>query len=77
MVEIKEMGVLEQYEVTCPHCNSVLTFNKLDEKSTYNSDVPFEGQCTDWSVICPNCKTGVPTRSLTDRNYYDWRKELK
>ena len=37
--------------------------------------MPFEGQATDWSIKCPNCKLKVPTRSLTDRGYYEWRHE--
>lgn len=77
MVEVKEIGKLQQYEITCPHCNSILLFNKLDEKSEYNPDVPFEGQCTDWSIVCKNCGCGVPTRSLTERGYYEWRKEIQ
>ena len=73
MVEIREIGILKRYEITCPHCNSVLSFNKLDEKSEYNSDIPF----TDWYITCANCKSEVPTRSLTDKNYYDWRKPIE
>jgi C4-type Zn-finger protein len=76
MVEIKEIGVLQKYQIKCPHCNSILVFDKLDEKSEYNPDVPFEGQATDWSIKCTNCNRYVPTRSLTDRGYYEWRKEI-
>lgn len=76
MVQVQEIGVLQRYQIKCPHCKSLLSFIGLDEKSEYNPDVPFEGQATDWSIVCPNCKYGVPTRSLTDKGYYEWRKEI-
>lgn len=77
MVKIKEEGILPQYEITCCNCKSKLTFDKLDEQLEYSPDVPFYGQCTDWFIVCAKCNTKVPTRSLTEIKYYEWRKEIE
>ena len=75
MVEIIERNEPKKYTIKCCRCGSILRFSHLDEKSEYNPDVPFEGQATDWTVQCPNCNHKVPTHSLTDRGYYEWRCE--
>lgn len=72
MVEVLEAGRLEKYKIKCCHCNSILQFTTLDEIVNTNLNSP-EGISIDWSVKCPNCHKYVPTRSLTDVNYYDWR----
>ena len=72
MIEILETGKLEQYKIKCCHCNSILQFTTLDEIVNTNLNSP-EGISTDWSVECPNCHRSVPTRSLTEKDYYDWR----
>lgn len=70
-VKIIEEGKLQTYEVRCLHCLSTLEFTDLDEQSY----VSFEGNCTDWYIKCPKCNYIVPTRAMTDRGYYEWRKE--
>lgn len=72
MVEILEKGKLKKYKIKCFHCNSILQFTSLDEETDTNLNSP-EVTSTDWSIECPNCHNYVPTRSLTDENYYDWR----
>ena len=44
------------------------------EKEKYIRDNGFEGQATNWYIECPHCNTNVPTRSLTEQNYYEWYK---
>ena len=72
-VKIISEGKLKTYKVKCFYCGSILEFTDLDEFSTYTPDIPFEGQCTDWSIKCPKCNHNVPTRAMTDMGYYDWR----
>lgn len=74
MVEVLEKGNLKKYTIKCCHCGSMLRFTHLDEKENFTMD-GYEGQSSDWSVKCPNCGLNVPTRSITERNYYDWRSE--
>ena len=76
MVEVKSIGKLNKKEIKCHMCNSILHFNSLDEKEEYIADTGFEGQATNWYIKCPHCKTNIPTRSLTDENYYEWYKNV-
>ena len=76
MVEVKSVGKIKIKETKCCGCNSILRFNSLDEKEKYIRDTGFEGQATNWYIECPNCKTNVPTRSLTEQNYYEWYKTV-
>ena len=75
MVEILEKGNLKNYKIKCCHCNSILKFTSLDETPKYTAD-SIEGEATDWSIKCPCCNKNVPTRSITNNNFYDWREEL-
>jgi len=75
MVKIIEKNKLKIFKIRCIGCSSILSFTVNDETITYCADVPFEGQATDWSIKCPLCKINTPTRSLTDKKYYDWRIE--
>lgn len=75
MIEVLERKEPKKHKIKCCHCSSVLQFTHLDEEEDYDPDVPFEGQASTWLIKCPNCNRRVPTRSLTDKGYYDWMIE--
>ena len=75
MVEVLKKGELKKYTIKCCYCGSILRFTRLDEKENFTIDSGFEGNSSDWHVECPNCKTKVPTRAITELNSYDWRTE--
>lgn len=75
MVEVLEKGNPKKYTIKCCHCGSLLRFTNLDEKENFTMD-RYEGQSSsDWYVKCPSCGLNVPTRTITEQNYYDWRSE--
>ena len=74
MVEVLEKGNPKKYTIKCCHCGSMLRFTHLDEKTNFTMD-GYEGQSSDWSVTCPNCKLNTPTRAITEKASYDWRSE--
>lgn len=73
MIKVISNGNLPKYKVKCSFCNSILEFDKTDEIMKYTPDQAWYGNCTDWMIKCPVCEHMVPTRSITDEDYYDWR----
>ena len=66
-------GIIPTYIVKCFDCHSVIEYDRSEEHSTFIKDVAWFGDCTDWYITCPVCKSKIPTRSLTSEGSYDWR----
>lgn len=56
MIEIK-VNNMPRYEVICPKCTSIITFDDSDKRLRYND---YDGELHDYTcIVCPCCKKHI------------------